>query len=269
MPSPPHTQQDYQRVSPLSAGLAHLDLTIHHHLDSVFGSLTRHITQKHDQTVDRILIRVEDFEDRMRKELRELRSDLKSVKSDLNKVKAKTLDIKEDGNAIRQNLEELDQKLSSLEAQVANTRPGPASREPDSDQIKGDVGQRRMEGAQSPLGRGHHPLQQGHSRSSSRAERNEHVRRRSHRSNTSTSQPEAYQRDEAAATRAFFAELASRRAFTPGAPDLRDHPAYAGMRGATPDREDESSQALDGRGNDCLQFGTQPWYHEAYGRTGM
>ena len=58
VPSPPHNQHDYQRPGSMSAAMARLELTLHHHIDSTTASLSRLITDKHDRIMDQTIRRL-------------------------------------------------------------------------------------------------------------------------------------------------------------------------------------------------------------------
>ena len=69
VPTPPHSS--YQPHSgPPSAELSRLELNMHHHIDTVFGSLTRLIINKQDQAVDQTIRRIEKLEKRVDKALK-------------------------------------------------------------------------------------------------------------------------------------------------------------------------------------------------------
>ena len=68
-PTPPHST--YQpHLGPPSAELSRLELNVHHHVDTVFGSLARLITNKQDQAVDQMIRRIESLETRVDKALK-------------------------------------------------------------------------------------------------------------------------------------------------------------------------------------------------------
>ena len=269
VPSPPFSQNDYQRPSPLSAGLAHLDLTLHHHIDTIFHALSRLITDKHDHILDRVLIRLEDIEEASKRGLKDVRGELKSTKTELLQMKASISEQAQNNANISPTLDGLGNKLASLEAKIDQSmRQGwhdGTSRSPTRsyrDHTQRMNGHRRTESADGVLdrGEGDNPFT-----ADSTYPIATQAQARGHRSNTSRSQPDISSPND-------MRELLSRLGAGTGRnPDLRDHPAFAGMRGRSQNRAEEPYRLSKGNLPEYASQGSQPledggWYHQAYGR---
>lgn len=84
VPPPPHTYRDYQPASrPVPPELHMLELNIHHHIDSCFGSLSRLVTDKIDQCSDQLLRQLENSETKSEKSLKVVKGDIKNIQSDI------------------------------------------------------------------------------------------------------------------------------------------------------------------------------------------
>ena len=79
VPSPPANQHDFQRAGSVSVALTQIELTVHHHIDTAFSSLSRLIIDKHDRMMDQTLHRLESLEDVVSKGLRAVKGEIKDV----------------------------------------------------------------------------------------------------------------------------------------------------------------------------------------------
>ncbi len=275
VPSPPHNQHDYQRPGSMSAAMARLELTLHHHIDSTTGSLSRLITDKHDQIVDQTIRRLESLEETVSKGFRSLKADLKDVRKDIGSLKGETKDLVKISDRVQEIITGLDGKLESLEKGVeehsckcllASAKRSPS--EPESERQREVTSHRRTESAHGALGQGEHRQQyrSGASRSSTSG-RHSGNSNRAHRSNTVDSQGGNRMSNETDTRREYFAELGAARG---PMPDLRDHPAYADLQQGQGyiyghDQNGRPS-VLNGLPYEHKSFSDGRWYQQAYGQ---
>lgn len=263
VPSPPPSQLDYPRPSPVSASLAHLDMTLHHHIDTVFGALSRLTTDKHDRVLDGVLTRLDNLEDVMRKGFKDLRSEIKQVKGDVSRIKSHKDGQEQNQDAIYAHLERINDKLGSLEisgeGQFRQQIQRPEVRTHNQAEGNGSNQQPERQEERGPSTEHRGPRGQSRPPVSTRTAGN-----RSQRSYTSVSQPDFGHGDELTARKAFLAELNGSR----GMPEGRDHQSVGGLQDSS-QSESEPSKLSEGSSGDSARFANGAWYHLAYGRKGL
>ena len=274
VPSPPRTRQDYQRPDPLSAGLSHLEMTVHHHIDSAFGSLSRLVTDKHDRVLDQVIRRLENLEDGLGKSFRQMKGDLRGVSTEICSVKTTIRSFSDGNEGIREAMRGLESKLTALEKSLNdNTRQCQqiityqSAKEEDDRQMRSST-HRRTESAHGVLCTGQDCRKQenGMDRTASRACLS-NTSSRGHRSNTLNSQTNGRVSDDRGARREYFAELVAARG---PVPDIREHPAYAGVPQPQNQMYDQHGMPIGMGYTGHIPYGTQQlgdggWYHQAYG----
>ncbi|KAL9639644.1 MAG: hypothetical protein Q9164_000800 [Protoblastenia rupestris] len=274
VPSPPHTRQDYQRPDPLSAGLSQLDLTIHHHIDTAFGSLSRLVTDKHDRVRDQVIRRIEDLEDGFGKNFRQIKSDLKGINSEVGRVKAAIHNFSAGNESIKELVLDLQGKLITLEQHVEeNKRHCQQIITNQIVQFEDDRQPRssthgRTESAHGALdvSQDRHMLRDGASRTSSKA-RTSNKSSRGHRSNTVSSPTNGRVSEDRGARRDYLTDLAAVRG---PVPDIREHPAYAGIPQPPSQMYDQNGVPIGLAYTAQVPYGAQQlgdggWYQQAYG----
>ena len=269
VPSPPQNQYDFQRSGSVPAALAQIELTIHHHLDTAFGSLSRLITDKHDRMMDRTIRRLENLEDTVSKGLKAIKGEVQDIRKDVGNLRGDLKDAVSGNNGTTGLIKGLEEKLQVLDKHIEeharkyeyNSREQSAS-EPDFDRHQRASSHRRTESAHGAFGQGEQRQKYGSGASrSSNSARQSGTSSRGHRSNTISSQPGSGMSDERSVRRECFAELGAARG---AVPDLRNHPAYAG----TPQGQGQNGVPAPPNGlpfrNPSLGVGE--WYQKAYGQ---
>ena len=275
VPSPPHNQHDYQRPGSVSAAMARLELTLHHHIDSTAGSLSRLITDKHDKIMDQTIRRLENLEDTVNRGFRNLKADFKDLRKDISSLKEECKDVVKSNDRVQDLFKGLDGKLEALEKgvkeHICECQFPVAERglsEPESERQQKPARHRRTESAHGVLGQGeqHQQYRSGGSRSSASA-RHSGNSSRVHRSNTASSQTSNRVSDRTDTRREYFAELGAPRG---PMPDLRDHPAYSGMQqgqGQIYGRDENGMPSvLNGLPFEQPSLSDGRWYQQAYGQ---
>ena len=244
----------------------------------MFGSLRRQIADRHDHILDRVLLRIENFEDNIFKELKGLKADLNSVKKEVSRLRLSVAENTRTQDAISKDLRALDGQISGLEKLNTQMKEkdhirfvDQSNSEMNSNHPRNQSKHRRAESAHGSLGspqaysEEHIPSRQQIStailaanRSSSRSRQNsngnggrmEGVRSRAgFRSSQPGNQPKA------ASAGLVFGALNKTM------PNLNEHPAYrqqsdqSGMREAMMGMQGISDGLVDG-----------DWYHQAYGK---
>ncbi|KAG8531567.1 uncharacterized protein KY384_003197 [Bacidia gigantensis] len=222
VPSPPHTRQDYERPGSLAAGLSRMDMTIHHHLNTAFGSLSRQIEEKHDKVLDRVLGRLDSIEDDITKSFKTMKGEIKAVGTEIGKMKATVINLSSGSEIMAETLRSLENKMEALD-KVMETDHQQLLHE-----FKKESERQRQHMAsrdESPMtSDGAQPQQQGLGRTASRVRLGK-TSNKNNRSNISRSQQAGGTSDD----RENGAEPHVDMRALPGPPDIRNHPAYAGI----------------------------------------
>lgn len=275
VPSPPHTQNDYQRSGPMSAGLAHLDLTLHHHIDTAFGALSRLITDKHDRTLDLTIRRIETIEDNLSKGFNRLKIEMKNTKGDIKLLRGAIDDVAKADSTLKEMVQGLEGNLGGLERCIEEHAcncqqllSGLSTSDPESDRQQRPISNRRTESANGALGYSDQRQQypSGTSRSSN-STRQSGASVRRNRSNTQDGRSTKRASDERS-MREFFAELGTAKG---PVPDLRNHPAYAEGQERRSQVHGQDKSGTSRMLPVPLPYAPQPlgdggWYHQAYGQ---
>lgn len=274
VPSPPHSQQDYQRQGDLAASLSQLDLTIHHHLDTAFGSLARLMTDKHDRLLDHILRRLDDMDDRLEKAFKGTRDEIRDVSNDLARVKGAL-------NNFSQNHEDVKEAMQGMEAKIETLRkfhgqdvgdlrlsvPVPTGDDSASEGQPQLCQQPRTESNIGAVGadKKGSPFKRRHSRKTSKA-----------RSNKTSQQNPAPNSNGGQSAKAINEAVTVAQAYPPDfgvlrgpAPDIRGHPAYAGPFATAPQMYEQHGVPIakhaEGPSYPSQRIDSGNWYQKAYG----
>lgn len=275
VPSPPHNQHDNQRPGSMSATMARLELTLHHHIDSTARSLSNLVTDKHDKVMDQTIRRLENLEETVSKGFRSLKADLKDIRKDVGDLQEESKDTLKSSDNIQDLFKGLDGKLEALEkgviehsckCQLAVATRSPS--EPENECQQKVASHRRAESAHGAFEQGEQRPQyrSGASRSSNSA-RQSGKSEKVHRSNTVNSQINNRTNLEMDTRREYFAELGAARG---PMPDLRDHPAYSGIQQGQDETygHDENGipSILNGLPFKHPSLSDGGWYQQAYGQ---
>lgn len=285
VPSPPLSQHDFQRAGSISASLAQLDLTLHHHIDSTFGTLSRMMTDKHDRIMDQTIRRLENLEDTLSTVFRDLKSEFGDLKKHLSELQMGTDDVMKRGKgtvetitAVHDRLIALEKHVEDLACKCQHSSTEQNTSEPESGRHRrskttSNASHRRTESAHPFIGQteSRQHYQTGVSRTSSNARASGASSRRN-RSNTvnSQQQPTSRMSDERSNRREHFAELGAARG---PVPDLRDHPAFADRQHVQQQafgygglHQDGMPMVLNGLPYENPSLSDGRWYQQAYGQ---
>ena len=276
VPSPPHTQHDYERPGSMSGAMARLELTLHHHIESSAGSLSRLITDKHDRIMDQAIRRLESLEDTVSKGFRNLKVDFNDVKKEICSLREDFKDVGKSSDRVEELFKRMDGKLEALKkgveehscrCQLVVADRSPTG--PESERRQQAASHRRSESAHGALDQSEQRQQHrsGASRSSTSARQSGNSDR-AHRSNPVDGQLGNRLSNDIDTRREYFAELGAARG---PVPDLRDHPAYSGMQQGEVQiygRHDEDGipSALKGLPYKHPSLSDGRWYQQAYGQ---
>lgn len=243
-----------------------MELNLHHHIESCFGSLMRLTTDNTDRTIDKVVRRVEDLRETIDKGFKGFKSEVKDMRKELTNIRKELADRPRTSENLKDSISSLSDKLVHLDKKI----DGIGDRyQRNADDI-GESGQGASssaysQGKASPSRRS----QSAHTSVSSRPEQRQphlgpaaHTSSSTHysnnssrgrRSNTTNNTGAGVRRsDERSARQEFFAEFGAANGQVP---DIRDHPAYRGVA----EGYGQSSPIFQ-----APDFG-QTWYQHAFG----
>ena len=301
VPPPPPTYRDYQPPSgQVPAELARLELTLHHHIDSCFGSLSRLVTDKHDHTVDLLLRRLESHERKVEKAHKSLKGDVKDIKQDVESLRADVKHIQKSNEGLKDSLkgteaktgtmnsklEHIQSKLAKLDQALTSVSAGVHEVGAKCDGITEQTGSQSIVSQYPQQHNGLSPTrsQSTHASPGLQCQRQQYpsgpsptsgggrqsgANSRGRRSNTASGGDGARSSDGRSSRREYYAEMGA----TMGeAPDLRQHPAFLSQQQNY--GYDANGVAL-GMASDGTLFqipsfaghGPNGWYQQAYGQS--
>lgn len=275
-------------------------MTLHHHLDSCFGSLSRLVTDKHDHTVDHLLRRLESHERKVEKAHKSLKGDVKDMKQEVELLRADVQQMQENkehlsesfkrqdekADTLNSKLEKLQSKLTDLDKTVADVGANVRGIGDKCDAITEQTGRRSIVSEYPQQHNGLSPTR-SHSTQASpglQSQRQQHesgasqtsgtgrqssTTSRGRRANTTSGGVAARSSDGRSSRREYYADMGT----TLGeAPDLRQHPAFVSQQQNY--GHDANGIALgmasDGTVYQIPSFaghGPNGWYQQAYGQS--
>ena len=300
VPPPPHTYPDYQAsVRQVSPDLARLELTLHHHLDSCFGSLSRLVTDKHDHTVDHLLRRLESHERKVEKSHKSLKGDIKDIRQDMESLREDVQNIQKSIDWLKESAEGTDVKTNTIDSKVDKIQSSSDSfhhtladlnlsvhavgakcdRIAEHTRQSASTESKQQHNGQSPsrsqstnaspaLQSQRHQHQSGASQTSGSGWQSD-SNSRSRRSNTASGGVGARSSDGRSSRRQHFAEMGVAMG---EAPDLRQHPAYISQQQNYGYDSNGAAMAMDSGGTiyhipSFTGHGPNGWYQQAYGQS--
>lgn len=301
VPPPPPTYRDYQPpVGQVPPELARIELTLHHHLDSCFGSLSRLVTDKHDNTVDHLLRRLESHERKLENSQKSLKSDIKNIKGDAESLKADIRHLQQSSEELQEYLKCTDVKLETMASKLNSVKSQSGSFDQAIANLSASVQDIRVKcdriaeqtGRNSSASQPHqqHPLpsptrsqstsaspglqsqRQGHQSGTSQTSggaRHSETNSRGRRSNTAGGGIEARSSDGQSSRRQYYTEMGAAMGV---APDLRQHPAYLSQQQNYGYDANAVAMGMSSDGTiyqipSFAGHGPNGWYQQAYGQS--
>ena len=263
VPPPPSTYRGFQPgTGPVSAELNMFELNIHHHIDTCFGALDRMITDKIDQSMDQLIRRLEDREQKDEKQFKIVKNGVKEIQEKVQYLHDDVCLIKEanePGNSstngaqakfdeIKTEVEKIENKLEQLHVEVTSMPTKPGGNENSLDAMEQKLGEvvskidrlvehmtsgsqasgtspRRVQSASNPSPTYYGQRQQFHSGASNTSigPRTSNSSNRGRHANRATGAGGPNATDGRGARRDYYTEMGNSMG---EAPDLRQHPAF-------------------------------------------
>ncbi|KAL8701957.1 MAG: hypothetical protein Q9224_000256 [Gallowayella concinna] len=232
VPPPPMSFSGFQpSAGSLPPGLMQMELNLHHHLETCFGSLMRLTTDNADRMMDKIVRRAEESQECIEKGLKALRSEMKEIRKEVSSVNKEVADasqaddrLKDIIGSLGKRLSELDERVGEIGSQVQRTavEASESEREEISTYSRGTGSSRRRSrsthASASSRQEYRQPYTSGTTSGSASTQHSVTSSRGRHSNGTSSG---------AAARRSD--ERSGRKSVSGSVPDIRDHPAYRGV----------------------------------------
>ena len=261
-PPPAHLYPEYQQAGSLQSVLAHLEFSLHHHIDTCFDRLSRLSAEKTDNIMDKLILSIDSLEEMVQKGFRGLEGKIKEIEKDVKNIAS---DSEEGLKEVNSRLSDLYYRLESLETAFEEQNQGQAAELSMGalqtiDHQQAQSMHRPNEHAYTTSERGEQNLGSSNQSVSSRSGHGSGHRR----SNTvdGTGAEERVRRD-------FFATMGA--AMGP-APSLRNHPAFRDGQNETLVTGDPGQDAVSGQDEHdntvyhVPSFSDCGWYRQAYGQ---
>ncbi|KAL8811036.1 MAG: hypothetical protein Q9200_002125 [Gallowayella weberi] len=258
VPPPPMSYPGFQpSAGSLPPGLMHMELNLHHHLESCFGSLMRFTTDNADRMMDKIVRRAEESHEAIERGLKALRSEIKDISREVSSIHTEVAGaalaedrLKDSFGSLGKRLSELDEKVSEIGSQVQRraVEASEGEREDVWTESQGtrSSGRRSRSTHASASSRQEYrqPYTSGTTSGSASTQHSVNSSRGRHSNGTSSGA--AVRRSD---------ERSGRKSVSGSAPDIRDHPAYRGVA---------ESQGLSSPIYQAPNYGAI-WYQQAHG----
>lgn len=123
VPAPPASSYpDYQPMRPTPADLAQLELNLHHHIDSVFSSMTKLFSDKTDRILDQLIGRLENLEKKVEKDIKMTEGQVTEVKAECANLSQEHKVILKELDVMRNCVRGLDLKLELISGNIEENR---------------------------------------------------------------------------------------------------------------------------------------------------
>lgn len=239
-------------------------MTIHHHLDTGFKSMRDHVIMKSDKVLDLVLRRLDGLDDVINKSFKTTRAEVKDVYGEVLTLKAEMSRLHAQNELITGHVNDISERLIEVERMLA-AKPRVIQ---DATGIQSESESRPSTRDRAGSATGTLSSSEPPRRHSSRAASKVRSSRASHKSQKSimsVSQPSNGVIDKRHDHYAAF--------ITPRepAPDLRRHPAYAGIPQPNQPTVDQNGNAISSisftgsQSQEAEVFGDNGWYQQAYG----
>ncbi|KAL8723032.1 MAG: hypothetical protein Q9225_000574 [Loekoesia sp. 1 TL-2023] len=266
VPPPPLSYSGFQPSGPLPPGFVQMELNLHHHIETFFGSLMRLTTDNTDRTIDKVVRRVEDLQETIDKGFKGFKDEVKDMRKELTSIRKELADRPRTSETLKDSISSLSDKLVQLDKKIdeigdryqrnaddiSGSEQGPSS----SAYSQGKASpSRRSQSVHTSVSSRPEPRQPhlGPTAHTSASTHNSSNSSRGKRSNTTNNSGAGVRgSDERSARRELFAEFGTTNGQVP---DIRDHPAYRGVA----EGYGQSSPIFQ-----APDFG-QTWYQHAFG----
>ena len=122
VPPPPLSFPGFQpSMGPASPGLAHLEATLHHHIDACFERLSRMITDKTDKVIDELIERCEKLEAKLSDSIKGRSSQIDDVKKEVISLKDEIFAGVKVDSELKVSINGLEDAFKSLENKIEGT----------------------------------------------------------------------------------------------------------------------------------------------------
>ncbi|KAI4107207.1 MAG: hypothetical protein L6R37_001784 [Teloschistes peruensis] len=240
VPPPPTTDPDFQPSGPLPPGLKQMELNLHHHIESCFGSLMRLTTNNTDRAIDKVVRRVDDLQELVEKGFKNLRSELKEMRKEVSTIRRDNLNASKASESLQDSIDLLGTKLDQVDQKINNMESHDQHGAVEASENERVVSSVYSQGQNSPLRRleplrtsamSRQEQRQPYASGTTHASANTHgaisIGGRGRRS-TISSGSAARRNDEGSMPRREMV-ITQLGQVTGPVPDIREHPAYRGV----------------------------------------
>lgn len=260
VPPPPMSYPGFQPSGPPPAGLVQMELNLHHHIESCFGSLMRLTADNTDRMIDKMVRGTEESRDVNDKGLKLLKSEMKDFRKELSGMRKELANASQTDDQMKDSIGSMGRKLDGLDEKMGEIglyfqRAGGEASESEREEPSTTT-RSRSQGSPRRRSRSTHASASSRHYATSGSASTQHsmISSNGRRSTTRAASSRAAARRSDERNGRNNNEVS---ASTDGvAPDIRDHPAYRGVVEA-PGPSSPIYQTPD--------YG-EIWYQQAYGQ---
>lgn len=261
-PPPAHLYPEYQQSASLQSILTHMEFKLHHHIDTCFGSLSRLMTEKKDNIIDKLITRIDALEKMLPTHFMGLEGKIKEIEKEVSTIASDNEGLREVKDLLSKLCLEFEhmKKVTDEQKRIRIAVPS-ANEPPTASHRHAQRMHHRIENASASTERGEQYHQ--YPTSSNQPDTGNNYREGHRRSNTAGDGGA-----EDGARKDFFAHLGA--AIGP-VPNLRDHPAYRVAPREVPATGEATGNVASGRSDSdhtlyhVPSFSDGGWYRQAYG----
>ena len=218
-----------------------MELNLHHHIETCFGSLMRLTTDNTDRAIDKMVRRSDEVQETVEKGLKVVKNEIKDIRKEMGNIRKDVIYAPQASEKLENAIKSLSQKLDKIDDKVGKIERNyqqhelpisESDQEASSANSQGQVSpQRRSQSVHASVSSGQAQRQpytsgaSGTTQASGSTQQSGNSRGR--RSTTSNPGGAMRRSDERSATRRdVFAQM---EAVNVPVPDIREHPAFRGV----------------------------------------
>ncbi|KAL8874629.1 MAG: hypothetical protein Q9174_000034 [Haloplaca sp. 1 TL-2023] len=241
VPPPPTSYPGFQPAGPLPPSFTQMELNLHHHIETCFGSLMRLTTDNTDRTIDKMVRRSDEVQDTLEKGLRVVKNEIKDIRKEMGNIRKDVVSAPQASEKLENSIKSLSQKLDKIDEKVGKIEKNYRPHELPISESDQEASSAHSEGQPSPQQRSQsvhasvsssqvqrQPYTSGASGTTQASDSTQQSGNSRGRRSTASNPGGALRRsdEQNANRRDIFAQM---EAVNVPVPDIREHPAFRGV----------------------------------------
>ena len=118
VPPPPQSYSGFQPSGQIPSDLVHVEMSLHHHIDTCFGALFRMTTDNTDKIIDKVVGRLEDVQDTLSKGLKGMKAEIRDTRKEVGTILRETKAAMQANEITNRSMKAVEAKLGALELKI-------------------------------------------------------------------------------------------------------------------------------------------------------